>query len=388
METTNLGTSNLWLISTIIIVIAKWFIFKKAWEKWWKAIIPIYNDYILFKIAWHQRWFWWILFPPVFVILKVIVLFDIAKKFQKNAWFALWLYFVPVVFYPIIAWWKAEYDSSKKMSWTLFWKIMAGIIWVIGILIWGFVWVLFHPWKNAKLDEIRLKIQTPMMKILSDYLIDWRANNFFWLIDEHEFHENDFNMISWAEFEPYVEQLQRWDIMFTDWARYISSIVIPGTWKHALIYLWNWEIIDATSKWVTVWKLQDLDNLSRGSLLKQIIAFRPNLTDEQKEEFVQFAFNQLGKPYDFDYNKEDKDAYYCSELVADGLASVWLDITYESKSVWKMVVSPEDAVNYVKEVWIPNWEFEDVFWLAKESTWNEDLGEWEWELIDKNNLKY
>ncbi|MBR4634001.1 hypothetical protein IKO50_03445 [bacterium] len=48
-----------------------------------------------------------------------------------------------------------------------------------------------------------------------------------------------------------------------------------------------------------------------------MIAFRPNLTEEQKEIFINFAFEQEGKPYDFDYNKEDKDAYYCSELVAD-----------------------------------------------------------------------
>lgn len=375
----------IWFLCILIIVIAKWIIFKKAGEKWWKAIIPIYNDYILFKIAWHKKWFLWVLFPPMFVIMKIIILFNIAKKFQKKAWFALWLSFVPVVFYPILARWKAKYDSSKKMSWTLFWTVIAGIVWAIALLWWAFLWVLYHPGQNEKLDELRLKIQTPIMKSLSDYLIDTRSSNIFWLIDEHEFNENDFDMISRKEFEPYVDQLERWDIIFTDWARYISSIIIPWTWKHALIYLWNWEIIDATSEWVTTWELKDLDNLSRGSLLKQIIAFRPNLTDEQKEKFIQFAFDQLGKPYDFDYNKEDKDAYYCSELVADWLASMGLDITYESESVWRMVISPEDAVNYVKEVWIPNWEFEDIFWLTKKPTWNERLDKREGEVVNKNN---
>jgi hypothetical protein len=121
-----------WVIQflcTLIIVIAKWIIFKKANEKWWKAIIPIYNDYILFKIAWHKNWFWWILFPPMFIIMKIIALFDISKKFQKSAWFTLWLLYIPVVFYPILAWWKAKYDASKKMKWTLFWKFIAWIIW-------------------------------------------------------------------------------------------------------------------------------------------------------------------------------------------------------------------------------------------------------------------
>jgi len=208
------------------------------------------------------------------------------------------------------------------------------------------------------------------MKTLSKYLLDGRADNYLWLIDENEFHYNDPDMISWEEFQPYVQKLKRWDIVFTEWANYLSSIIIPWTRKHTFIYLWNGELVDATSKWVTTWVLQDIDNLSRGSLLKSIIAFRPVLTDEQKETFTQFAFNQLWKPYDFDYNKEDKDAYYCSELVADWLKEAWIDVTYQSKSVWKMVVSPEDMVNYILNEWLNNWEFEELFYLTKLDNWD------------------
>jgi len=42
----------LYSISALLIIIAKWIMFKKAWEKWWWAIIPVYNEYLLFKIAW------------------------------------------------------------------------------------------------------------------------------------------------------------------------------------------------------------------------------------------------------------------------------------------------------------------------------------------------
>jgi hypothetical protein len=289
----------------------------------------------------------------------------------------LWLYIAPVIFYPIIAWWKSKYSKDKKMKWTIFWKISTAIIWLIALLWSVFVWVLFHPGQNKKLDKLRLNIQTPMMKLLSDYLIDWRANNYLWLIDEHQFLENDPDMISWKEFEPCISQLERWDIMFTDWAKYISSIVIPWTRKHALIYLWDGKIIDATSKWVTQWELKDLDNLSRGSLLKSIIAFRPNLTEEQKEIFINYAFEQEGKPYDFDYNKEDKDAYYCSELVADWLKEAWIDVTYQSKSIWKMVVSPEDMVNYILNEWLWKKEFKDIFHLVKLEN-----NDWTYTLID------
>ena len=367
----------LYSIFALIIIIAKWIMFKKAWEKWWWAIIPVYNEYLLFKIAWHKKWIWWILVPPIYLFVKIATLFDISKKFWKSNWCALWLYIAPVIFYPIIAWWKSKYSKDKKMKWTIFWKISATIIWLIALLWSSFVWVLFHPGQNEKLDKIRLNVQTPMMKLLSDYLIDWRANNYLWLIDEHQFLENDPDMISWEEFEPCISQLQRWDIIFTDWAKYISSIVIPWTWKHALIYLWDGKIIDATSKWVTQWELKDLDNLSRGSLLKSIIAFRPNLTEEQKEIFISFAFEQEGKPYDFDYNKEDKDAYYCSELVADWLKEAWIDVTYQSKSIWKMVVSPEDMVNYILNEWLWKNEFEDIFHLVKLEN-----NDWTYTLVD------
>ena len=44
----------MWVIS----VIATWKIFKKAGEPGWKAIIPIYNIYMLYKIVGMKMWFW------------------------------------------------------------------------------------------------------------------------------------------------------------------------------------------------------------------------------------------------------------------------------------------------------------------------------------------
>ena len=46
------------LVYYILLVIASWKIFKKAGESGWKALIPIYNNYILYKIVKMQKWFW------------------------------------------------------------------------------------------------------------------------------------------------------------------------------------------------------------------------------------------------------------------------------------------------------------------------------------------
>ena len=42
----------------ILQIIANWRIFIKAGEDGWKSIIPIYGDYISYKIAWQPAYFW------------------------------------------------------------------------------------------------------------------------------------------------------------------------------------------------------------------------------------------------------------------------------------------------------------------------------------------
>jgi len=36
-------------------IICMWIIFRKAWRKWWESIIPVWNVYVLFKIA-ERKW--------------------------------------------------------------------------------------------------------------------------------------------------------------------------------------------------------------------------------------------------------------------------------------------------------------------------------------------
>ena len=45
------------LIIAILTIIGLWKVFEKAGEAGWKAIIPVYNAYILFKIAEKSFWY-------------------------------------------------------------------------------------------------------------------------------------------------------------------------------------------------------------------------------------------------------------------------------------------------------------------------------------------
>lgn len=49
------------LIMYVLYAIGLWKMFTKAGEAGWKALIPFYNMYILFKIAWQGSMFWWYL---------------------------------------------------------------------------------------------------------------------------------------------------------------------------------------------------------------------------------------------------------------------------------------------------------------------------------------
>ena len=51
----------------VLSIVALWKIFVKAGEKGWKAIIPFYNVYILFKISWETKYFW------TYLILSIVI---------------------------------------------------------------------------------------------------------------------------------------------------------------------------------------------------------------------------------------------------------------------------------------------------------------------------
>ena len=46
------------LVWWILQIIANWNIFTKAGEARWKSLIPIYGDYVSYKIAWQTSYFW------------------------------------------------------------------------------------------------------------------------------------------------------------------------------------------------------------------------------------------------------------------------------------------------------------------------------------------
>ncbi len=103
------------VVGTIIsiILIMSWYkLFEKNERKGWKAIIPIYNIYILMTIAEVNPLSIFLLLVPI-VNLFVLALLSVklANKYNRSALFAIGLLFFPFIFYPILAFSKKEREE-------------------------------------------------------------------------------------------------------------------------------------------------------------------------------------------------------------------------------------------------------------------------------------
>lgn len=111
--TTNGPGLLFWIICIGLVVFevaAIWKTFVKAGKPGWASIVPIYNGIVILQIAGRPVW-WFLLYfiPLVNIIIAIIVMVDFAKSFGKGVGFALGLIFLPIIFFPLLAWGDAEY---------------------------------------------------------------------------------------------------------------------------------------------------------------------------------------------------------------------------------------------------------------------------------------
>jgi hypothetical protein len=96
-------------------IIAFWKVFAKAGRGGWECLIPIWNTYVMLKIAGKPGW-WLILLliPLVNIVVGIMVLIDLAKAFGKGTGFALGLVFLGFIFYPILGYGDAKFVKPKS----------------------------------------------------------------------------------------------------------------------------------------------------------------------------------------------------------------------------------------------------------------------------------
>lgn len=112
------GVSALMSIISLVVAVAAlvgmWKVFAKAGEPGWAAIVPIYNAYVLFKIAWGKGILFLLMCIPVvnFIVL-IVVYVKLAKAFGKGIGFAIGLLFLSPIFLLMLGFGDAQYEGPQ-----------------------------------------------------------------------------------------------------------------------------------------------------------------------------------------------------------------------------------------------------------------------------------
>ncbi len=105
------------LVICIISLIALAKVFKKAGRPGWAVIVPIYNLYVLFDIAWGKGiMFLLMLIPVVNFVIMIMLYVKLAKAFGKSGGFAAGLIFLNLIFVCILGFGSAQYIGPNGVA--------------------------------------------------------------------------------------------------------------------------------------------------------------------------------------------------------------------------------------------------------------------------------
>jgi len=105
------------LAIAIFMIVAMWKVFTKAGRPGWAILIPIYNAYVMLKIAGKPSWWLLLLFVPVVnIVIGILATMALATNFGKGGGFVAGLILLPFVFYPILGFGSAEYQAQAVQA--------------------------------------------------------------------------------------------------------------------------------------------------------------------------------------------------------------------------------------------------------------------------------
>lgn len=98
------------IVFSLITIVGIWKMYQKAGYHGWECLIPFYSAYIQTKIAMGNGWLFLIgLIPIANIIFNIVLTIKTADVFGKGIGFAILLYFLPIIGYPILGFGDAEY---------------------------------------------------------------------------------------------------------------------------------------------------------------------------------------------------------------------------------------------------------------------------------------
>jgi len=108
------------LLWAVVLIVGLWKMFEKAGQPGWAVLIPLYNAYILLKVA--RRPGWWLLLyliPVVNIVIVIIVAIDVARSFGRSAAFGFFLNFLLFgIGYAVLGFGSAQYQRVVAFAAT------------------------------------------------------------------------------------------------------------------------------------------------------------------------------------------------------------------------------------------------------------------------------
>ena len=119
-------------------IITLWHLFERAFVAGWRSLIPVYSGIVCYKLFWRPVWYFvtliiglaifvmeivlllsshLYLIPSIsliilwiaFIVLRLVFSFKLSYAFAKSRAYALGLFFLPMIFYPMLAFGKSVY---------------------------------------------------------------------------------------------------------------------------------------------------------------------------------------------------------------------------------------------------------------------------------------
>jgi uncharacterized protein DUF5684 len=102
------------LVFALLIVVSMWVVFEKAGQSGVQSIVPFYNMYILMQVSGKPGWWLLLLFIPfVGTVFYLLAMLALAEKFGRGALFGLGLSFLPMFFFPMLAFGGSQYEAQE-----------------------------------------------------------------------------------------------------------------------------------------------------------------------------------------------------------------------------------------------------------------------------------
>ena len=133
--------------------------------------------------------------------------------------------------------------------------------------------------------------------------------------------------LSTGDFIEAEKKIKPGDVVLVGGLRRLSSLIIGGIATHSLLYVGGNKFIHSMAYGVDMVTLDELFQEYDTMIIVRYKHFMKN----QIKKMIKYSKAQLGKPYDFNFLKDDGE-FYCTELIYFAFKNAGIDLEVFDKS--------------------------------------------------------